>query len=132
LTGIDIDILLEQLIGIIETEYADIVIDCEIINGKMRVYLTEGSTLDIWYSRRMEGRYAYHWERRHLNGTIYRWDNAKHEAWKNILGYPHHFHEDEDRQVRGSLLPHNPVEDIKYILNYVRDIINRGYGINKP
>jgi hypothetical protein len=105
------------------TEYADIVIDCEIINGRLRVYLTEGSTLVIWYSRRMEGRYAYHWERRHLNGTIYRWDNAKHEAWENISTYPHHFHEGEDRQVRESLLPHNPIKDIKYILKYVRDIL---------
>lgn len=38
MTGIDIDVLLEQLISIIETEYTDIVIDCEIINGKLRVY----------------------------------------------------------------------------------------------
>ena len=123
MTERDIDILLEQLIGIIETGYADFVLDCEIINGKLRVYLTEGSTLDIWYSRRMEGRYAYHWERRHLNGTIYRWDNAKHEAWKKVSTYPHHFHEGEDRQVSESLLPHNPIKDIKYILKYMRDIL---------
>ena len=119
----EIDDVLRQLASIVETEYADIVRDYEIVHGKLRLYLTDGATLDVWYSRRMKGRYAYHWDRRHLNDTIYRWDNAGHEAWKHVTTYPHHFHEGDDKHVKESSLPHKPTEDIKYILNYAKEIL---------
>jgi hypothetical protein len=39
------------------------------------MHLVDGSYLDVWFSRKFPGRYAYHWERRHVDGSIYRHDN---------------------------------------------------------
>jgi len=72
-----IDALLVKLAGIAEIDFADVVTGCEIIEGKLRLYIVDESFLDVWFSRQLEGRYAYHWERRHVDDTIYRWDNEK-------------------------------------------------------
>ncbi|MHA1594588.1 MAG: toxin-antitoxin system TumE family protein [Candidatus Baldrarchaeia archaeon] len=84
--------LYERLKQIALREYSDIVIDAEHLENRLRVYFVDGSFLDVWFSRRIENKYAYHWERRHINGTVYRWDNAAHSKWKNIETFPHHFH----------------------------------------
>jgi hypothetical protein len=86
-----IDSLLRKLANIAEIEFADVVIGWDIAEGKLRLYIADKSFLDIWFSRQIKGRYAYHWERRHVDGTIYRWDNAKHNVWKNVKTFPHHF-----------------------------------------
>jgi hypothetical protein len=117
-----IDSLLKKLANIAEIEFADIVIGYEIIEGKLRLYIVDESFLDVWFSRQIEGRYAYHWERRHLDETIYRWDNARHEAWKNVSTFPHHFHNRVDDDVSENFLSKEPSEAIKFILEFIRDI----------
>lgn len=74
-----IDSLLVELADIAESEFADVVAGWDVIEGKLRLYIIDESFLDVWFSRQLEGRYAYHWERRHVDDTVYRWDNAKHE-----------------------------------------------------
>ena len=119
-----IDSLLVKLANIAEIEFADVTTCCEIKEGKLRLYIVDETFLDIWFSRQLEGRYAYHWERRHLDNTIYRWDNAKHEVWKNVKTFPHHFHNGIDDNVSESLLPQEPEKALKYILVFVREIIH--------
>lgn len=87
--------------------------------------------LDVWFSRQLEGRYAYHWERRHVDGTIYRWDNAKHDVWKNIKTFPHHFHLSTDINVVDSPLPFDQAQAIKFILEFVRDATYKNLTINR-
>ena len=67
-----IDPLLVKLADIAETEFADVTTCYEIKEGKLRLYIVDGTFLDIWFSRQLKGRYAYHWERRYLDNTIYR------------------------------------------------------------
>ena len=42
----------------------------------LRIYFKDRSFLDIRWNE--SGKYSLHWERRHINGTLYRYDNAKH------------------------------------------------------
>lgn len=118
-------IKLAKLADIAEIEFADVVMGWDITEGKLRLYITDKSILDIWFSRQLEGRYAYHWERRHVDNTIYRWDNAKHEIWKNIKTFPHHFHEKTDDHVIESPLPGDQIRAIRFILDFVRNVINK-------
>ncbi|MFQ5629304.1 MAG: DUF6516 family protein [bacterium] len=81
-----------RLIDIINDEFADIVISTAIIDAKLRVVFIDNSYIDFWWSKNLPGRYAHHWERRHIDGTIYRHDNAPHTKWQHIPTYPKHFH----------------------------------------
>ncbi len=43
---------------------------------KLRLEIVDGSIVDIYLS--ITGRYSYHWERRLVDGSIYRHNNAPH------------------------------------------------------
>ena len=47
------------------------------ITIKIRVIFIDNSFLDVYWSS--SGKYSLHYERRHIDGTIYRHDNAPHE-----------------------------------------------------
>jgi hypothetical protein len=115
--------LLAKLAELAEIEFADVVMGYDIIEGKLRLYIIDESFLDVWFSRQIKGRYAYHWERRHVDGYVFRWDNAKHEIWKSIKTFPNHFHEGIDNNVRESLLPEIPDQALRYVLIYVREVL---------
>ena len=92
----------------------------ETVYGKLRVHLTDESFIDVWISRRLPNRYAVHWERRHVDGTIYRWDNTPHEVHKRISTFPHHFHEGRDDMVRPYRYPGSLEELLREVLEYVK------------
>ena len=48
----------EDLARIAEVEFADIVDSTEILGTKMRIVLVEGGFVDVWLSRKLEGRFA--------------------------------------------------------------------------
>ncbi|MHA1594222.1 MAG: toxin-antitoxin system TumE family protein [Candidatus Baldrarchaeia archaeon] len=100
--------------------YPDIVIKAEFVDGKLRIFLVDGSFLDIWISRRIKERYAIHWERRHVDGTIYRWDNTPHDVHKSISTFPHHFHEFRDEDVKESEPPASIEEIAIRALEYAK------------
>jgi len=118
-----VDALLAKLAQIAEIEFADVVMGSDIIEGKLRLYIIDESFLDTWFSRQILGRYAYHWERRHVDGYVFRWDNAKHEVWKSLKTFPHHFHDGLDNIVHESLLPEIPDKALRYVLTYVREVL---------
>jgi len=107
----------------IEREYPDVIISIDLRSDRLRVYFVDNSFLDIWFSRRIPGKYAFHWERRSVNGTVYRWDNAAHRSAANVDTYPHHFHEGYQSNIR-PFEPKSIWEDtLREILNYIRDKI---------
>jgi len=120
-----IDEILEKLRGLAISLYPEIVIDTEIVYGKLRIYFIDESFIDIWISRRLPNRYAIHWERRHIDGTIYRWDNTPHEAHRHISTFPHHFHEKHDRIVKPYHYPGKIEEAFKEALKYVKEKIEK-------
>ncbi len=82
----------ETLARIAEIEFSQIVIDSQSLGAKLRLFLTDASYVDVWVSRTLNGRFGFHWERRHLDGAIYRYDNFPDTAWGKVETFPHHFH----------------------------------------
>jgi len=79
----------ERLREIAEVEFADIVAEVLIPDlNELRIILTDGSFMDVWFSLKLAGRYSYHWERRAVDGAIYRHDNAPHKyLFRNNLAF---------------------------------------------
>ena len=65
---------LESLGRLAEVEFLEIVQSTAIIENKLRVTLVDGSYIDFWWSEEISGRFAYHWERIRIDGTVYRHD----------------------------------------------------------
>lgn len=91
---------LDLLRRIAEIEYSDIVTQTDLLGSKLRVLLTDASYVDVWASRKLEGRFGFHWERRHLDGQIYRYDNFPDTNWSHVSTFPFHLHDgDQDNVV---------------------------------
>jgi len=94
---------------------------------KLRLNLIDGSIVDIFYSAK--GKYSYHWERRIINGSIYRHDNAPHKRWRNIKSFPKHFHNGSEYSGKESYISNNPLVAIEEFLEFVRDkLIEVSFG----
>lgn len=112
--------LYSKLRELIWRSFPDIVASIDEPYGKLRVYLVDGSYLDIWFSHKISGRYAYHWEHRHINGGIHRYDNRPHEFLKYMKTFPKHFHDEAENNVRESQISEQPEDAIMYFLNFIR------------
>jgi hypothetical protein len=116
--------LYKKISELCRSEYPDIVNDAEIhykSSGtpvKLRVHIIDGSFLDIWLSN--TGKYSYHWERRHINGRIYRHDNAPHKKRALVNTFPKHFHQGTEEKVVESSIPDDPIKAVRYVMDYVR------------
>jgi Family of unknown function (DUF6516) len=83
--------LLDQLARIAELEFAALVTGAQAIEPKRRFFLADGSFVDVWASVKLPGRFGFHWERRHLDGTVYRYDNFPDPAWQTVTTLPPRF-----------------------------------------
>ena len=101
---------LSRLARIAAVEFTDIVAATTIVRDKLRVLLRDDSYIDFWWSNKIPGRFAHHWERIHIDGTIYRRDNMPHPRWKGVNTFPQHCHEGNQDHVVDSLLPPDPPE----------------------
>ncbi len=111
---------LSVLEGIAKAEFADIVVDVYRIDAKLRMLLSDGSSLDFWWSEVQEGRFAHHWNRQHLDGTIHRHDNAPHRKWQHVRTFPQHYHRGREDTVTESFLPQEPQEAARTFLAFCR------------
>ena len=108
---------------IAENEFTDIVVATNIIftsthrAQKLRIYLIDGSLVDIWLT--LDGRYSYHWHS--LENFIYRHDNAPHEQWNFVSTFPKHCHDGNDKNVIASDIPDDSEEGVRFFLQKVRD-----------
>lgn len=116
---------LRLLRRIAEQEFPDIVESTVIIRDKLRVLLQDSSYLDFWWSVKIEGRFAHHWERTHIDGTIYRHDNMPHPKWRGVTTYPQHFHREEPGNVVRSALPTDPEKSLREFLKFARTKIKQ-------
>lgn len=114
----------QKLSNIAEIEFSDIVEFAEDLEEKLRIYIRDGSYIDVWFSRKVEERHAYHRERRHVDGTVYRHDNIPHGKWNYAKTFPKHFHNGSEYDVCDSSISDEPVEAIREFLSFVRDIID--------
>lgn len=114
---------LTGLENIARKEFADIVTDGYHTGAKLRLLLIDGSYIDFWWSEVQEGRFAHHWNRQHLDGTIHRHDNSPHRKWKHIRTFPEHYHREREDLVTESLLPQEPSEALRAFLAFCRQVL---------
>jgi len=102
-------------------EYADIVAGISVPGpNELRIYLKDGSFIDVWFSLKLTDRYSLHWERQAIDGTIYRHDNAPHQQWRAVATFPDHFHEGREDAVRESHLSRTPSNALREFLTFAR------------
>ncbi len=115
------DLLALQRIA--ESDFADIVLGTRIVDARLRILFTDGSYLDFWWSLEIPGRFAHHWERSHVDGTIYRHDNMPHSKWASTPTFPQHYHDGSADHVGESRLPVHPEAALREFLDFVRSRI---------
>ena len=114
---------LENLGRLAEVEFLDIVQSTASIENKLRVTLIDGSYIDFWWSEEVSGRFAYHWERRRVDGTIYRHDNIPHLQWRSVGSFPKHFHSGLQHTIADSDVSEDPEQGLRQFLQYAAEMI---------
>ena len=110
----------ERLRDIAEVEFSDIVVEAFVTGvNEVRIILVDGSFVDAWFSLKLHDRYSLHWERRALDGAIYRYDNAPHKRWETVPTFPHHFHNGTEYNVVASDLNPAPEQALRQFLKFV-------------
>jgi hypothetical protein len=94
-------ISLEDLARIAEIEFSDIVDSAEMMDAKLRIMLADGSFVDVWLSKKLAGRFGFHWEHK-AAGLFYRYDNFPDTNWRHISTFPYHFHNGSQDNVNDS------------------------------
>lgn len=107
-----------------EKEFRDVVESTDLIRDKLRVLLVDGSYIDFWWSSEIPDRFAHHWERRHIDGTIYRHDNMPHKAWRKVATFPQHFHNGSKENVIESHLSTHPEGSVREFIQFARTKID--------
>ena len=112
----------ERLREIAEVEFSGLVEEAFVpdINA-VRIILTDGSFVDIWFSLRLVNRYSYHWERRAIDGSVFRHDNAPHNRWQAVPTFPKHFHDGSEANVIESHLSDAPEEALREFLTFIQN-----------
>jgi hypothetical protein len=111
----------ERLREIAQMEFVDIVVEAIIPDiNELRIILTDGSFVDVWFSLKLQGRYSFHWERRALDGKIYRHDNSPHRRWESVATFPRHFHDGSETNVSESQISEIPEDALREFLAFVR------------
>ncbi len=113
---------IEQLREIAEAEFPDIIEETfsPFVN-ELRIILTDGSFVDVWFSLKLTGRYSYHWEHQAIDGKIYRHDNAPHKSWQYVKTFPKHFHDGNENTVSESHISNTPNEALREFLSFIRE-----------
>ncbi len=106
---------------IAQIEFEDIVTFVEITGCKLRIYLTDGSFIDVYISQSIPGRFGFHWERKHINGKIYRYDNYPNSKWRGIQSFPYHFHNGSDEDTIESTFSRDILSGFRDFMNFARD-----------
>ena len=113
-----------RLREIAESEFADIVTAVMIPDlNELRILLTDGSFVDVWFSLKLQGRYSFHWERRAIDGKVYRHDNAPHRRWETVATFPRHFHSGSETNVVESHISPDSAQALREFLAFVRAIL---------
>jgi len=94
---------LEDVGAVIKDQFPDIV--NKILKpspDKLRLVLNDKSFVDIRISQNVKNRFDFHWERRHIDGAIYRYDNFPDTKFKKVTTFPYYFHKGQEGTVVAS------------------------------
>ncbi len=96
----DAEIVYGQLKEIALTRFSGLVSDAFMVRGPLyfprclRIIFNDHSFMEV---RLSEQKYSFHYDRRHLDGRLFRLDNAPH--YREIKTYPEHFHKGNEENV---------------------------------
>jgi len=86
----------KRQLEVAERDFPDVVDRREILLSesgvpliKLRLSIIDGSIVDCFWSA--SGKYSYHWDRRAIDGSLYRHDNAPHAHWRTFTRSPSTF-----------------------------------------
>ena len=116
---------LDALGRIAEVEFATIVVQTDFLGSKLRVTLSDASYVDVWLSRKLAGRFGFHWERRHLDGRIYRYDNFPDTNWSSVSSFPFHFHNGNQDTVVTAPFATEPEQGLREFMAFAQRTMNR-------
>ena len=111
---------LKRIVGI---EYNDIIRDSSIPHDKLRVFIRDGSIVDIWFSKKIPGRFSYHWEKRQIDGKICRHDNFPDSRWKEVATFPKHFHDGSQNRIHGSKINDDLASGVREFMDFIRKML---------
>ncbi len=126
---IEILSLYKNLLNIAVIEFKTVIESGEVfysqakVPWKLRLYICDGSFIDIFYSTKCK--YSYHWDRRLVTNKIYRHDNAPHKRWEDISTFPKHFHNGSEEIVISSQISDDPELALKEFLTFVSEHIKK-------
>jgi len=113
------DEIYQRLSDIALLEFPLLVTSTRIGEGKLRIFIIDKSYIDVWFSEKRRGSYSYHWERRAINGTIYRHDNKPDKAARSVKTFPKHFHEGSERAApKESHVSDDPEDALREFLSF--------------
>jgi hypothetical protein len=120
----------QHLLTVALSEFPHLVIGGSWIGGTvfkprvLRLHLSDRSYMDIRFA--VDG-YAFHWERRAIDGLLYRWDDAPHH--REVSTFPHHLHSGSESHIVDSELPVDSHESaLRYILGFIEKQIDESHG----
>jgi Family of unknown function (DUF6516) len=103
-----------------EVEFVDNIVETIIPDiNELRIILTDGSFVNVWFSLKLQGHYSFHWERRAPDGKIYRHDNSPHKRWESVATFPKHFHDGSETNALESHLSEVPKVALREFLAFV-------------
>lgn len=112
----------EEICKIAQNNYSDII--SEIVfpefSNKLRIILIDRSFIDVYISLKIRNRFDFHWERRHIDNIIFRYDNFPDVKWKKIKTFPFHFHFKRDVKVVEPNFSKNPISGFKDFMSFIR------------
>ncbi|MGY4706874.1 toxin-antitoxin system TumE family protein [Candidatus Bipolaricaulota sp. J31] len=117
----------KRQLEVAKRDFSDIVEHAQILFSesgvplKLRLSIVDGSIVDCFWSP--SGKYSYHWDRRAIDGTVYRHDNAPHGRWAHVRTFPERFHDgsEDEKDIRESTISDDPIAAIREFLTFVRN-----------
>jgi len=114
-------VVLETLRRIAEIEFSDVVLFSDMVGRKLRLWLIDDSYIDVNLSKKIKGRFGFHWERGHVDGSLFRYDNFPDTAWRHVTTFPYHFHNGSQSNVEDSPFDRDIVQGFRQFLTFVRE-----------
>lgn len=116
---------LQQIRRIAEIEFAPLISTAQPLGSKLRLFIRDGSFVDIWVAERLPNRFGFHWERGHLDGTLFRYDNFPDTLWRNLETFPFHFHNGSQEKVESSMFPTDLLAGFRAFMTFLANHLER-------
>lgn len=110
-----------KIARIAEIEFSNIVLSTQDLGTKLRVYCIDKSFIDVHFTENLQTlRFSLHFERNHIDGTIYRIDNTPDKKWKKVSTFPVHFHSKQYSTVVEPPFPAYPLSIQKTLRSFLK------------